>query len=339
LGFDLSSTFLSICIPTFNRSKKIEQIINELLVQCEGLPVEIVVSDNGSDDGTRELCTGIAARNRNFRFIAQGSNLGFARNLDACLLKGNGRYLWMLGDDDLLYPDAVKTVVETLKRHYPAWLLCNFSKISSREDSLPVVGFFKVPAGERVVSIDEMLGIVGVWSSFMSINIIDGDVFRRWRSTANDPESDYYGFEVALNCGANGKGMVLQSPLIGRVMQPLKEHRFGKLDVYLFDFFDPLDRLVEAGKISRRMRVRLSEEMFFSMAAFLLLRNKLSGQKLPPIRKCIAYHAQSPLFWMVIMPVILSPKWLLRSGLWILSFLTPRKSESKIRQLIESLNM
>lgn len=96
-----SRPFLSICIPTWNRS-------TELVAQLVGLiphiseEIEIVVVDNGSDDDTLDVVRRIASDNPQARLALWSNevNLGADTNYLRSLEFGKGEWLWLLGDDD-----------------------------------------------------------------------------------------------------------------------------------------------------------------------------------------------------------------------------------------------
>ena len=48
----MSDILLSICVPTFNREKKLSRLINSIDIS-EG--IELVICDDGSTDNTRTL--------------------------------------------------------------------------------------------------------------------------------------------------------------------------------------------------------------------------------------------------------------------------------------------
>ena len=53
----MNKPLLSLCIPTYNRSQYLKKSIDSIVCQKEFLDgkVEIVISDNASDDDTREV--------------------------------------------------------------------------------------------------------------------------------------------------------------------------------------------------------------------------------------------------------------------------------------------
>ena len=60
-----ASPLLSICIPTYNRRDFLETCLRSVVEELERHPdtsIEVVVSDNASTDGTRELCAAFAAQ-------------------------------------------------------------------------------------------------------------------------------------------------------------------------------------------------------------------------------------------------------------------------------------
>jgi glycosyltransferase involved in cell wall biosynthesis len=112
-------TFLTVAIPTYNRLKYLQELLPELLRQCKPYPeIEILVSDNGSTDGTAEYL-------KTLPFIqvwTNTENVGAAANFVLCVEDAQGEYVWLFGDDDLIEKDGIDNVMDTL-RVYPVSLL------------------------------------------------------------------------------------------------------------------------------------------------------------------------------------------------------------------------
>jgi glycosyltransferase involved in cell wall biosynthesis len=75
--------------------------------------IEIVVSDNNSDDDTWERLQGIT--DPRVRAIRQASNIGMVGNFNACLEAATGELFLMLSDDDLLEPTAIEKLSQPLR--------------------------------------------------------------------------------------------------------------------------------------------------------------------------------------------------------------------------------
>ena len=79
------SYLLSICIPTFNRCEYLSESLNQLLPQIEPFKdvIEILVSDNCSDDKTEEVVNCfIEKKSLNIIFNRNDRNIGADNNID-----------------------------------------------------------------------------------------------------------------------------------------------------------------------------------------------------------------------------------------------------------------
>lgn len=100
---------LSILCPTYNRKRFIERFLKHHVDGFAGLAggVELLVSDNGSIDGSRDVIAAHAAEHPMIRVVEQPHNLGAYGNVLYCYRQARGAFAAYLGDDDLLIPQAV----------------------------------------------------------------------------------------------------------------------------------------------------------------------------------------------------------------------------------------
>jgi glycosyltransferase involved in cell wall biosynthesis len=102
---------VSAVIPAYNAQAYVAQAIESVLAQTYA-PVEIVVVDDGSDDGTERVVRGFGPRVRLYRQAHGGP--GAARNLGVA--KSTGPLLAFLDADDLWMPDKLERQVEALQQ-------------------------------------------------------------------------------------------------------------------------------------------------------------------------------------------------------------------------------
>ena len=110
---------LSICVPTYNRSKTLKICLASIMEQVMGYEddVEVIVSDNCSSDDTREVVgwaqdLGPIKYNRNESNIGAGPNFFLLVNQLA-----KGEYCWLIGDDDFLRKDSLSRLLRVMKEN------------------------------------------------------------------------------------------------------------------------------------------------------------------------------------------------------------------------------
>jgi abequosyltransferase len=105
---------LSICIATFNRGSFIGETLDSMVSQVEE-GVEIVILDGGSTDDTAARVKPFADRFERLRYVRQETNHGVDRDFNTAVELATGEYCWLMSDDDLLKPGAVRAVLDALR--------------------------------------------------------------------------------------------------------------------------------------------------------------------------------------------------------------------------------
>ena len=109
---------LSICIPTWNRSKFLRISLDSFLKQIKDIDIndlELYVSDNCSEDDTPSVCQEFINRGLPLTYSRNEKNLGAASNFVCCMNSARGKYILLLGDDDILKDGAVKMILDNIR--------------------------------------------------------------------------------------------------------------------------------------------------------------------------------------------------------------------------------
>lgn len=108
---------VSIIIPTFNRVEMLKEAVESALAQRHG-DLEVLVSDNASEDGTQAAMEAYRSDPR-FRYFRNQTNLGMVGNWRKALFEhAGGDFFLILSDDDcLLDPDYVSKAMALVERH------------------------------------------------------------------------------------------------------------------------------------------------------------------------------------------------------------------------------
>lgn len=113
---EIKCKLLSIYIPTYNREKYISRQLRFLLEEFKYInqeQIEVIINDNCSTDNTKAVVEQVI-KGTNIIYHRNGSNLGIGGNMYAAAQYATGKYLWIIGDDDILLPGIVKRVVTVL---------------------------------------------------------------------------------------------------------------------------------------------------------------------------------------------------------------------------------
>jgi len=109
------SPLLTIAIPTYNRSRYLARLLDSLIPQLENEPrVELLISDNSSPDGTQATLEGYREQGLVFRSIRNQTNIGADSNIGQCFAEAAGKYVWILGDDDVVLQDGLASILGLL---------------------------------------------------------------------------------------------------------------------------------------------------------------------------------------------------------------------------------
>jgi glycosyltransferase involved in cell wall biosynthesis len=145
---------VSICMVTYNHAPFIAQAVESVLEQRADFAYELVIGDDCSTDGTRDIL--IEYQNRfpeRIKLLLWPENLGLRgkNNLMKTLAECKGQYLAFLeGDDYWIDPDKLLKQVALLDAHPECSMCAHNTKVVST-DSKNVL-YFYTPPGEKPFS-------------------------------------------------------------------------------------------------------------------------------------------------------------------------------------------
>jgi glycosyltransferase involved in cell wall biosynthesis len=153
---------VSVCMITYNHERFIAQAIESVLMQETDFPVELVIGEDCSTDGTRAIVVEYAQRYpERIRPFLRERNLGMIPNFVATLQACRGKYIALLeGDDYWTDPHKLQKQVQFLEGH-PDYVLCHHDAMIVDEHGY-VLQDSKLPAEtKRDFSQEELMA--GAW--------------------------------------------------------------------------------------------------------------------------------------------------------------------------------
>jgi GT2 family glycosyltransferase len=104
---------LSVLIVNFNTESHLENCLHSLFDNTCERPLEVIVVDNGSTDGSLDM---LERRFPQVRAVAMQENVGFARANNLAMREAKGRQLLLLNNDTLVRPGAVDTMLGIMQK-------------------------------------------------------------------------------------------------------------------------------------------------------------------------------------------------------------------------------
>jgi glycosyltransferase involved in cell wall biosynthesis len=205
---------ISVMIPTYNRAHFLVEAVESVLSQ-DYPNVEVIVSDNASTDGTREVARKYQADYR-FRYYRNEKNMGSGTNYEILLYKyAQGEYGKYLTDDDYLIDREHLSKAMRIIQKYNVKMVFSAS-VNKFEDENEYINM-SLNLNEAVDSkwwIDHLCRTangVTIFPSCMSGNVFE--IERAKNLSAFRSGQYYHDYEFAIKC-------ILMDKVTGYIREP-----------------------------------------------------------------------------------------------------------------------
>ena len=208
-----ASPLVSICVPTFNRSRYLTSLLESLAVQLEAFPYtyELVIADNASPDDTGAVVARFAEQ-LPIRYIRHDENIGCFANVQFVMMQAAGRYVIYLSDDDCLLGEPVAATIARMEADpgvavvFAPWKL--YDLVAQQEQGQ----FYDVPQDLRIEKDRhaELLDHLLRHHIFPEIHIARRDALQRLMPRIN--EHAFYAFVHAADYLSLGAVLIQKAP-------------------------------------------------------------------------------------------------------------------------------
>lgn len=170
----MTQPFFSILVPVYNVKEYLDECLESLTKQS--FPdYEVVLVDDGSTDGSGELCDAWAERFSGLIQVIHQENRGLIMARAAGFRAARGKYFVNVDSDDALHPDALRILHEVITRNDADMVIYNASL--KRDFSAPA---WKLPFQDgEVMSIASHGELRRVLGTTFQMNSVCTKVFRR----------------------------------------------------------------------------------------------------------------------------------------------------------------
>ena len=107
---------LSICIPTYNRIDCLLNCLNSIYIASSksNLKIEVCVSDNNPSGNAFPIISNYKNK-LNINYFINTINIGLGKNIVSAVSLSKGKFVWIIGNDDLMLPHTFKKLEYLLK--------------------------------------------------------------------------------------------------------------------------------------------------------------------------------------------------------------------------------
>ena len=113
---------VSVIVPIYNAAEYLEKCLNSIMVQTLK-DIEIILIDDGSSDGSAEICQKYLSDPRVSYYYKENEGLAAAR--DDGMLHANGEYIGFVDADDWLKPEMYEKMYTAAKLNDSDVVFCN----------------------------------------------------------------------------------------------------------------------------------------------------------------------------------------------------------------------
>ena len=199
---------LTIAIPTHNRVNPLRKNIELLLpqiVKCSS-DVSLLISDNCSDDDTQSYIESLLLQYADYiSYNRNTEDLGYLRNFGKGVELADSEYVYLLGDDDIVPPNFVSTIISILKDNNDVGILhFNYLQCDKTTERLSI--YNKREFKNFLEYYDDFSGFVKEFldiPSFMSSLVFKREV---WLKGELLFEEDCYGYDWLMKVYAGSLG-------------------------------------------------------------------------------------------------------------------------------------
>lgn len=119
------NVLVSVIIPVFNVKPFLVEALDSILSQTYN-NLEIVVIDDGSTDGSEEICDEYAVKDNRIIVIHQ-ENKGLSSARNAGLDIASGQIIAFLDSDDAFHPKMIQILLDEMRKNKTDIAICGFS--------------------------------------------------------------------------------------------------------------------------------------------------------------------------------------------------------------------
>ena len=222
---------MTIAIPTYNRKNLLKRALESIVPQLNP-KIEVLVSDNASDDGTNEM---MAQSFPMVRYIKNETNQGSDYNFLQCYREATGKYVILFGSDDRMSAGAIDYLTNFLENNDCDLVFLNYRFFDVTKKEIYIKEWIKnYSIKQDIVTTDRSLFMkyAGDSITFMSASIVKRSLLAKVNEPKRFIGTDFIHANIMLEAvkGINTKFGVIMQPFIEEDATPGNSTSSKELD-------------------------------------------------------------------------------------------------------------
>ncbi len=141
---------ISVIVPVYNTEQFLEKCVKSLLSQTYD-NIEIILVDDGSVDGSADLCDRLKAVDKRIVVIHQ-ANAGVSAARNHGLAEMKGSYVTFVDSDDYVAPDYIQVMYDALSQNDADISTCGMYRVDSARNNKLKIAFADINSRTKCVS-------------------------------------------------------------------------------------------------------------------------------------------------------------------------------------------
>lgn len=266
----MQQPILSICIPTYSRSEYLNNCLNSIITQSAFLDgkIEVVVSDNASEDNTEQIGYEFASKHENIKYFRNQKNIR-DRNFPLALSRATGLYRRLCNDTLLFDNDSLEVMCEIIKENQMNKPSIAWTNGAVRCKELCGEGF------------EDYVRTMSFWLTSIAC-------FGIWNSECENISEDIQCCDLllwqvrkGLELACNKNNLLIVNKKLTRI-QAVKNKNisYGLFKVFYQNYFTILQPYFDGGMLSLEDRNYLEKDLLFNFFADLCIKWELGAKNL-----------------------------------------------------------
>ena len=170
---------LSIVIPTYNRSFSLRYTLLSIFNGFDNFPeeIEVIILDNASPDNTKDIVSEFS-ENFPITYFCRPENIGMDGNIASCFDTASGKYLWVLGDDEILYQGTIDFVLNFCIQEEFGILYLESNGFKIGQEDLTLQSIISPKLDIQPLNSEDMFRQTNVFLTFISGNIVNKKIIK-----------------------------------------------------------------------------------------------------------------------------------------------------------------